>query len=132
VANLVQNLQFENAQGTVELMMRRNNDSYCAPFELLNYSVLVRDHLNPSMSAEAVVKLKVNGELFHTAAEGHGPVHALDMALRKALMPSYPSLANEATTIKEKNQRLSLYNKDIQSFLQKKSLALSLFWQSVL
>jgi 2-isopropylmalate synthase len=86
--------QFENAEGTVELMMRRSTDNYYAPFELLNYSVLVRDHLNPSMSAEAVVKVNVSGEIFHTAAEGHGPVHALDMALRKALVTSYPSLAD--------------------------------------
>jgi hypothetical protein len=44
------------------------------------------------MTAEAVVKLRVGDEVAHTAAEGGGPVHALDQALRKALLPSYPSL----------------------------------------
>jgi 2-isopropylmalate synthase len=45
------------------------------------------------MMSEAVVKVRVNGEVMHTAAEGNGPVNALDMALRKALLPSYPDLA---------------------------------------
>jgi 2-isopropylmalate synthase len=86
--------QFENAEGTVELLMRRSVKNYAAPFKLLNFSVLARDHSNPNMSAEAVVKLAVNGEMFHTVAEGRGPVHALDMALRRALIFSYPHLAN--------------------------------------
>ena len=43
--------------------------------------------------AQAIVKLDVGGELMHTAAEGNGPVNALDLALRKALLPSYPQLA---------------------------------------
>ena len=44
------------------------------------------------MLSEAVVKVKVGGEMIHTAAEGDGPVNALDMALRKALLQFYPSL----------------------------------------
>ena len=40
-----------------------------------------------------MVKVNVNGEILHTAAEGNGPVNALDMALRKALQPTYPQLA---------------------------------------
>ena len=43
--------------------------------------------------AEATVKVKVDGEILHTAAEGNGPVNALDIALRKALQPIYPELA---------------------------------------
>ena len=46
-----------------------------------------------AMLAEATVKLRVGGETVHTAAEGTGPVHALDRALRKALLPHYPGLA---------------------------------------
>jgi 2-isopropylmalate synthase len=45
------------------------------------------------MMSEAVVKVRVNGEVMHTAAEGNGPVNALDVALRKALLPSYPALS---------------------------------------
>ena len=44
------------------------------------------------MLSEAVVKVKVGGEIIHTAAEGDGPVNALDMAMRKALLQFYPSL----------------------------------------
>jgi len=39
------------------------------------------------------VKVRVDGEILHTAAEGNGPVHALDLALRKALTPIYPALS---------------------------------------
>jgi 2-isopropylmalate synthase len=46
------------------------------------------------MLAEATVKLRVGGETVHTASEGAGPVHALDRALRKALVPHYPRLAD--------------------------------------
>jgi len=42
--------------------------------------------------AEATVKVSVEGEVLHTAAEGNGPVNALDAALRKALIPVYPAL----------------------------------------
>ena len=45
------------------------------------------------MLSEAMVKVKVGTEIMHTAAEGNGPVNALDQALRKALLQSYPSLA---------------------------------------
>jgi len=44
------------------------------------------------MLAEAMLKVKVNGLVMHTAAEGNGPVNALDQALRKALLQSYPAL----------------------------------------
>ncbi|MFN8549886.1 MAG: citramalate synthase [Candidatus Obscuribacterales bacterium] len=84
--------QFEDAEGTVELMMRRCNPEYSAPFEKLDMMVVVSDRVATGMTAEAVVKLRVNGETVHTAAEGGGPVHALDQALRKALLPAYPQL----------------------------------------
>lgn len=86
--------QFENAEGTVELMMRRSRPDYVAPFEKVNMSVVVSDRTHPGMTAEAVVKVNVNGEVFHTASEGRGPVHALDLAMRKALLPRYPQLAD--------------------------------------
>jgi 2-isopropylmalate synthase len=44
------------------------------------------------MLSEAMVKVKVDGEIIHTAAEGDGPVNALDLALRKALLEYYPSV----------------------------------------
>lgn len=97
--------QFENAEGTVELMMRRNTPGYTPPFKLIDFTVAVSNRAGSAMSAEAVVKLWVNKktagsgiesgeELVHTASDGRGPVHAIDLALRKALLPYYPELAN--------------------------------------
>lgn len=83
--------QFEDAEGTVELMMRRCSPEYKAPFEKIDMMVVVSDR--GGMTSEAVVKLKMNGEIVKTAAEGGGPVHALDQALRKALLPAYPHLS---------------------------------------
>lgn len=84
--------QFENAEGTVELLMRRAAPGYVAPFEIVDMMVVVSDRNRAGTSAEAMVKVKVGGEKFHTASEGRGPVHALDLALRKALTPSYPNI----------------------------------------
>ncbi|HEY9786128.1 MAG TPA: citramalate synthase [Candidatus Obscuribacterales bacterium] len=89
-----QGYQFENAEGTVELLMRRAMPNYRAPFELIDMMVVVADRRMSGSSAEAVVKVRVGDQVFHTASEGKGPVHALDLALRKALLPAYPSLAD--------------------------------------
>lgn len=83
--------QFENAEGTVELMLRRSAPNFEKCFELVDMMV-VSSHLKGLNNAEAIVKVMVRGEVFHTAAEGNGPVNALDQALRKALLPAYPSL----------------------------------------
>ncbi|TME10278.1 MAG: citramalate synthase, partial [Chloroflexi bacterium] len=45
-----------------------------------------------AVQAEATVKVEVGDEVYHTAASGNGPVNALDAALRKALIPSFPAL----------------------------------------
>jgi len=84
--------QFENAEGTVELLMRRASPDYVAPFEIIDMMVVVADKNRTGTSAEAMVKVRVGDEKFHTAAEGRGPVHALDLALRKALVPRYPHI----------------------------------------
>jgi 2-isopropylmalate synthase len=87
-----QGYQFENAEGTVELMVRRQQPGYKLPFELVDMMVVVSDRSPLGMNAEAVVKVRVGNTVFHTAAEGSGPVNALDIALRKALAPSYPEI----------------------------------------
>ncbi|HEY9753987.1 MAG TPA: citramalate synthase [Oculatellaceae cyanobacterium] len=84
--------QFENAEGTLELMLRRKQPGYQSPFQLMHIMVVASDRLRAGMNAEAMIKLQVDGELVHTAAEGRGPVHAIDLALRKALLPHHPSL----------------------------------------
>jgi 2-isopropylmalate synthase len=86
--------QFEGAEGSVELLIRRTHADYTTPFELLDFHVLVRNSDNGNMSAEATVKVRVGDQVIHTAADGNGPVNALDVAVRKALLPFYPCLAD--------------------------------------
>jgi 2-isopropylmalate synthase len=89
-----QGLQFEGAEGSVELLIRRTQPDYSPPFELLDFHVIVRGSHNSNMAAEATVRVRVNDQVMHTAADGNGPVNALDAAVRKALLPFYPNLAD--------------------------------------
>jgi 2-isopropylmalate synthase len=86
--------QFESAEGSVELLIRRASPDYAPPFELLDFHVLVRGCHDGHMVAEATVKVQVGDQVMHTAADGNGPVNALDAAVRKALLPFYPQLAD--------------------------------------
>ena len=72
--------------------MRRAAPDYKPLFNLLDFTVIVEDRRGRGQLAEAMVKLDVDGDVAHTAAEGNGPVNALDLALRKALLPKYPAL----------------------------------------
>ena len=86
--------QFEAAEGSFEMLVRRASPGYVAPFELLDFTVIVEKRGANSVMSQATVKLRVGDEMMHTAAEGDGPVNALDQAIRKALLPHYPELAN--------------------------------------
>lgn len=88
-----QGFQFEDAEASFELLVRRTTPEYRPPFELLDFVVLSEKRGPAEIVAEATVKLRVNNEVLHTAAEGNGPVNALDQAMRKALLPVYPELA---------------------------------------
>ncbi|MBI4566180.1 MAG: citramalate synthase [Planctomycetes bacterium] len=88
-----QGYQFEGAEGSFELLVRRSDPAYVPPFEVLHVRVRSDLRQGDAIAAEATVKLRVQGESAHTAAEGNGPVQALDRALRKALLPSFPRLA---------------------------------------
>ncbi|WP_129627639.1 citramalate synthase [Candidatus Oscillochloris fontis] len=85
--------QFEAAEGSFEMLVRRSAADYVAPFELLDFTVTVEKRGSNEITALATVKVRVGDELMHTAAEGEGPVDALDAAIRKALLPHYPQLA---------------------------------------
>ncbi len=85
---------FEAAEASVAMMLKRQEMYYKPPFELVDYFVNVEHRDQRGTFAEATVKVRVNGEILHTAAEGNGPVNALDIALRKALQPTYPELAS--------------------------------------
>jgi 2-isopropylmalate synthase len=89
-----QGFSFEAAEASVAIMMKRQQPGYVPPFELIDLTVNVEHRKGRGIFAEATVKVMVQGEVLHTAAEGTGPVHALDAALRKALIPKYPALAN--------------------------------------
>jgi 2-isopropylmalate synthase len=85
---------FEAAEASVAMMLKRQEYGYKPPFELVDFFVNVEHRQGRGIFAEAMVKVRVQGELLHTAAEGNGPVNALDLALRKALLSYYPHLAN--------------------------------------
>ena len=87
-----QGLAFEGAEASFELLIRRKTADYVAPFEILDYTTLSEQRVGREFLAEATVKVKVDGEVLHTAADGNGPVNALDAALRKALGAFYPQL----------------------------------------
>jgi 2-isopropylmalate synthase len=89
-----QGFSFEAAEASVAVMMQRQQPGYTPPFELIDFSVNVEHRQGRGIFAEATVKVRVDGEVQHTAAEGNGPVNALDMALRKALVSHYPDIAN--------------------------------------
>ncbi len=86
--------QFEAAEGSFEMLLRRAAPDYRPPFVLEDFTVIVEKRGgNGGARAQATVKLRVGEEVMHTAAEGDGPVNALDRAVRKALLPHYPLLA---------------------------------------
>jgi 2-isopropylmalate synthase len=93
-----QGFTFEGAEASVELMLRRSHPSYVPPFELIDFMVVVQRRRGRGLLAEATVKVRVGPKLMHTAAEGNGPVNALDAALRKALLDVYPQLASVKLT----------------------------------
>ena len=83
---------FEGAEASFELLIRRHARDYVAPFRIVDYTCLVEQRDGRELLAEATVKVEVDGEVLHTAADGNGPVNALNTALRKALGAFYPQL----------------------------------------
>ncbi len=88
-----QGYHFEAAEESFELLMRRAYKRYKRFFELESFRVVVQKSTDGDVTSEAIIQLKVNGVSEHTAAGGDGPVHALDRALRKALLGFYPNLS---------------------------------------
>ena len=115
--------QYEGAEASFELLVRRMQDGYEPPFELVDFVSMVEKRSHPhysghsgrnghnghsghnahanggaadvdadDISSQVMLKVRVGGEVMHTAAEGNGPVNALDHALRKALEQFYPNL----------------------------------------
>lgn len=86
--------QFEGAESSFELIIRKQLGKYKPFFELEKFKLMTEQPDKAGHSASALIKIKVDGVSEITAAEGHGPVHALDKALRKALEVFYPELSH--------------------------------------
>jgi 2-isopropylmalate synthase len=84
--------QFEAAEGSLELMMRRMQPGYSEPFEVLDVVVISQRRSGSDMFVEATVKIQVGNEISHVVAEGSGPVDAMDLAFHKALDHHFPML----------------------------------------
>jgi 2-isopropylmalate synthase len=95
-----QGFQYDVAEASLDLLLRRAKPGYQTPFELVDFIIVVEKRRRPPTRgnqeeplSEATIKVKVDNKVVHTAAEGDGPVNALDQALRKALLQFYPDLS---------------------------------------
>jgi len=86
--------QFEGAEASFELLVHKATNRYRKLFSLEGFRVIVEKREDDRVLCEATIKVRVGDEVVHTAAEGNGPVNALDNALRKALQVFFPSLAS--------------------------------------
>jgi 2-isopropylmalate synthase len=97
ILNRVQELEnegyeFEAAEASFDLLVKKTLGQYRPKFERVAYRVNVEADVHSTAVTEATVKVRVGDEVMHTVAEGDGPVNALDGALRKALLSTYPRL----------------------------------------
>lgn len=98
----LEGFQYEGADASLEMLLRRNLGDYEPPFVLEDFMVLAeklrRLPVNndgtkeDDLLSEAMVKVRIGDVVYHTAAEGNGPVNALDEALRKALRDHFPNV----------------------------------------
>jgi 2-isopropylmalate synthase len=86
--------QFEAAEASFELLLRKEIGRHRTFFELEHYRVVVLKMDSKEPIAEATVKLLVSDQVEHTVAEGDGPIAALDQALRQALSRHYPAISD--------------------------------------
>jgi 2-isopropylmalate synthase len=84
--------QFEAADGSLELLMRKEAGEYEPLFRLESWRVLVEKRADGKVATEATIKVWLGGERFVRTAEGNGPVNALDAALRDAIGELHPHL----------------------------------------
>jgi len=87
-----QGYQFEAANASFDLLVKKVLGTYKPSFELIKYYVTVEKRISGKMVNEATVKLRVGDKVEHVVGEGDGPIDALDTALRKSLENIYPSI----------------------------------------
>src|SRR5207249_5382883 len=85
---------FEAADGSLELLLRKATGWQQDFFEVESFRVITEERGAKAFLTEATIKVLVDGQRYITTAEGNGPVNALDRALRLAIQPRYPALAN--------------------------------------
>ncbi len=83
---------FEAADGSFELLMRRNLNMGKVFFRLESFRVIMEKREDGRVATEATIKIHVKGERIVATGEGNGPVNALDKALRLAIGKAYPEL----------------------------------------
>jgi 2-isopropylmalate synthase len=86
--------QFEAADGSLELLLRRESGGYTPLFRLESWRVIVEQLADGEAQTEATIKIWIDGERRVHTAEGNGPVNALDAALRAAIGEVHPHLAD--------------------------------------
>jgi 2-isopropylmalate synthase len=84
--------QFEGADGSLKLLFHRFGKNPAEPFEFKGFRVLVDQNHAGQFVSEATVKISVDGVDEHVASDGSGPVHALDCAVKKALVRFFPEI----------------------------------------
>ena len=86
--------QYEAADASFDLMLRRETGDYEPLFRLESFRVVTEKREDGKVETEATVKIWVNGQRYLRTAEGNGPVNALDRALRDAITELHPHLAD--------------------------------------
>jgi 2-isopropylmalate synthase len=89
---------YEAAPASFELLLRREAGTYKPLFRLEGFRVVVEKHEDGEVTTEATIKVEVDGKRYFQAAEGNGPVNALDRALRGAIADRHPHLADVELT----------------------------------
>ncbi len=93
-----QGYHYEAAPASFELLLRREAGAYKPLFRLESFRVVMEKHADGEVTTEATIKVEVDGKRYFQAAEGNGPVNALDKALRGAIADRYPDLADVELT----------------------------------
>lgn len=90
--------QFELAEASLMLLMKKASKAFKRHFVLHDLRIIVEKREKGGLTSEATVKVSIDGHHMHTVAQGDGPVHAMDQALRKSLSKFYPDLKDMRLT----------------------------------
>lgn len=84
--------QFEGAEASLKLLVNQHSGNGGQPFDVKGFRVVVDQAVDGVFVSEATVKVRVEDAQEHTASDGNGPVHALDLATKKALSRFFPEI----------------------------------------